>query len=76
MTPSDLMLPYVILKRLNKFRKPQIAYVCSLKLTNEIWGLVGYYYVTRSRERKTDHTGGLLPHLPGKYLKKYSLGPI
>ena len=52
MTPSYLMLPYVILKRLNKFRKPQIAYVCSLKLKNEIWGLIGHYYLTGSCDQE------------------------
>ena len=42
----------VTFKILNKLWKPQISYVCSLKLTREIWGLVGHYYVIGSRDQK------------------------
>ena len=76
MTPSDLMLPYVILKRLNKFRKPQIAYVCSLKLTNEIWGLVGHYYVTGSCDRKLITPADSFDSIYSKIPKKLFPGSI
>ena len=46
MTLDDLMWPYKILTKLKKFIKPIISYVCSKKLTHEIWSLVGSYYVT------------------------------
>ena len=67
MTLNDPAWPFLMRVKKTVQNKPQIAYICSKKLTFTIWGLERNYYVTESRDVKTKATivifGFILPKI-------------